>query len=32
MSRVIRPEDAADHFVATLDSVGTGQMASGAWH
>lgn len=32
LSRGVRPEDAEDHFTATLDSVGTGQLASGAWH
>jgi len=32
LSRVATPIDAEDHFIATLDAVGTGQMTSAAWH
>ena len=32
LSRVATPVDAEDHFIATLDAVGTGQMNSASWH
>jgi hypothetical protein len=32
LSRGVRPEDAEDQFVATLETAGTGQMTSGACH
>ena len=32
LSRVVSPVDAEDHFIATLDAIGTGQQKSAAWH
>jgi len=32
LSRVVSPVDAEDHFIATLDAIGTRQLKSAAWH
>ena len=32
LSRCTRPEDQEDHFVAKVDTLGTGQVSSGAFH
>lgn len=32
LSRVVSSVDAEDHFIATLDAIGTHQLKSAAWH
>lgn len=32
LSRVVSPVDAEDHFIATLDAIGTRQLKSIVWH